>query len=83
METGFLGYLLFAASVFLFCNKILHLISARSIDRAHCALIIGFAVLSFQTNFTETTFLRSTMFISVLLVSFLFATCRPVHDADA
>jgi len=82
METGFLGYLLFSASVLLFSNKVLHLISARAIDRSHCALIIGFVVLSFQTNFTETTFLRSTMFTSVLLVAFLFATCRPVPQAD-
>lgn len=82
METGFLGYLLFSASVLLFSNKVLHLISARAIDRSHCALIIGFVVLSFQTNFTETTFLRSTMFTSVLLVAFLFATCRPVPQTD-
>ncbi len=82
METGFLGYTLFAASVLLFSNKVLHLISAQSINRSHCALIIGFVVLSFQTNFTETTFLRSTMFTSVLLVSFFFATCRPVPQTD-
>jgi|GEM_PF-1634473 len=82
METGFLGYVLFAASVVLFSSKILDLISTRSIDRSHCALIIGFVVLSFQTNFTETTFLRSTMFTSVLLVSFFFATCRPMPQAD-
>lgn len=78
IETGLLGYTLFAASVLLFSSKILYLISARAIDRSHCALIIGFVVLSFQTNFTETTFLRSTMFTSVLLVGFFFATCRPV-----
>ncbi|MFK4655930.1 exopolysaccharide production protein ExoQ [Bradyrhizobium japonicum] len=82
METGFLGYVLFAASVLLFSNKVLYLISARSIHRAHCALIIGFVALSFQTNFTETTFLRSTMFTSVLLVAFLLATCRPVPETD-
>ncbi|MBW7969641.1 O-antigen ligase family protein [Bradyrhizobium sp. BR 10289] len=82
METGFLGYALFAAGVLLFSNKILHLIAARAIDRSHCALIIGFVVLSFQTNFTETSFLRSTMFTSVLLVAFFFATCRPVPPAD-
>jgi O-antigen ligase len=82
METGFLGYLLFSAGVLLFSNKVLHLISARAIDRSHCALIIGFVALSFQTNFTETTFLRSTMFTSVLLVAFLFATCRPVPQTD-
>ena len=82
METGFLGYVLFATSVLLFSSKILHLISARAIDRSHCAVIIGFVVLSFQTNFTETTFLRSTMFTSVLLVAFFFAICRPVPRAD-
>lgn len=78
IETGFLGYVLFVASVYLFSEKVLYLIATRSIDRSHCALIIGFVVLSFQSNFTETMFLRSTMFTSVLLVAFFFATCRPV-----
>jgi len=78
IETGFLGYVLFATSVYLFSEKVLYLIATRSIDRYHCALIIGFAVLSFQSNFTETMFLRSTMFTSVLLVAFFFAVCRPV-----
>ncbi|UWU69204.1 O-antigen ligase [Bradyrhizobium sp. NC92] len=78
METGFLGYVLFVASVYLFSEKVLYLIATRSIDRRHCALVIGFVVLSFQSNFTETMFLRSTMFTSVLLVAFFFAVCRPV-----
>lgn len=78
IETGFLGYLLFVTSVYLFSEKVLYLIATRSIDRYHCALIIGFVVLSFQSNFTETMFLRSTMFTSVLLVAFFFAVCRPV-----
>ncbi|WP_376708216.1 O-antigen ligase family protein [Bradyrhizobium cenepequi] len=82
METGFLGFVLFSASVLLFSNKVLYLISSRSIDRFHCALIIGFSVLSFQTNFTETIFLRSTMFTSVLLLVFFLATCRPVSPED-
>lgn len=78
IETGFLGYLLFMASILLFSNKVLFLISERAIDRFHCALIIGFVFLNCQTNFTETTFLRSTMFTSVLLVAFFLAVCRPV-----
>jgi len=78
IETGFLGYVLFVASVYLFSEKVLYLIATRSIDRCHCALIIGFVVLSFQSNFTETMLLRSTMFTSVLLVAFFFAVCRPV-----
>ena len=80
IETGFLGYMLFVASVYLFSEKVLYLIATRSIDRFHCALIIGFVVLSFQSNFTETMFLRSTMFTSVLLVAFFFAVCRPVQQ---
>lgn len=82
IETGFLGYVLFVASVCLFSQKVLYLIATRSIDRSHCALIIGFVVLSFQSNFTETMFLRSTMFTSVLLVAFFFAVCRPVPKAS-
>ncbi|MHC2337134.1 O-antigen ligase family protein [Bradyrhizobium sp. USDA 4454] len=78
IETGFLGYFLFTASVFLFSYKVLCLIADRAIDRPHCALIIGFVFLSCQTNFTETVFLRSTMFTSVLLVAFFLAICRPM-----
>jgi O-antigen ligase len=83
IETGFLGYLLFTASVFLFSDKVLYLISAQLINRSHCALIIGFVVLNFQTNFTETTFLRSTMFTSVLLLALFLAICRPVPPANS
>jgi len=83
IETGFVGYVLFTASVVLFSCKVLHLIAARAIDRFHCALIIGFVFLSCQTNFTETTFLRSTMFTSVLLVAFFLAVCRPVPASRA
>lgn len=78
IETGFVGFVLFSGSVFLYARKVLYLISARSIHRSHCALIIGFFVLSFQINFTETEFLRSTTFTSVLLIAFFFAICRPV-----
>jgi exopolysaccharide production protein ExoQ len=76
VETGFLGYLLFMASVLLFSYKMLCLIAERAIDRLHCALIVGFVFLNCQTNFTETVFLRSTMFTSVLLIAFFLAACR-------
>ncbi|MBR1160299.1 O-antigen ligase family protein [Bradyrhizobium elkanii] len=81
VETGFLGYFLFTASVFLFSYKVLCLIAGRAIDRLHCALIIGFVFLNCQTNFTETVFLRSTMFTSVLLIAFFLAICRPVPSS--
>jgi O-antigen ligase len=83
IETGFLGYVLFTASVFLFSYKVLCLIAERAIDRLHCALIIGFVFLNCQTNFTETVFLRSTMFTSVLLIAFFLAVCRPVPSSRA
>lgn len=82
IETGFVGYLLFATSVVLFSYKMLCLIAARAIDRLHCALIIAFVFLTFQTNFTETTFLRSTMFTAVLLVAFFLAICRPLPSSN-
>jgi O-antigen ligase len=78
IETGFVGFMLFMASVVLISVKVLYLISFRSISRFHCALIVGFCALSFQLNFTETTFLRSTTFMSVLLVAFFLAACRPL-----
>jgi O-antigen ligase len=78
VETGFVGFMLFMASVFLVSVKVLCLISSRSIHRSHCALIVGFSALTFQMNFTETEFLRSTTFTSVLLVAFVLAACRPL-----
>jgi exopolysaccharide production protein ExoQ len=78
IETGFLGFVFFAGGVFLVMVKTLDLISTRSIQRSHCALIVAFSALSFQMNFTETMFLRSTTFTSVLLVVFFLATSRPL-----
>jgi exopolysaccharide production protein ExoQ len=78
METGFLGCVLFAVGVFFVMVKTLDLISIRCIQRSHCALIVVFSALSFQMNFTETMFLRSTTFTSVLLVAFFLATSRPL-----
>lgn len=78
IETGFLGFVLFAGGVFLVMVKTLDLISIRCIQRSHCALIVVFSALSFQMNFTETMFLRSTTFTSVLLVAFFLATSRPL-----
>ena len=78
IETGFIGFVLFMASVVLVSVKTLCLISFRSLSRPHCALIAGFCALSFQLNFTETTFLRSTTFTSVLLAAFFLAVCRPL-----
>jgi O-antigen ligase len=78
IETGLFGFVLFAGSVFLVMIKTLDLISARCIQRSHCALIVVFAALSFQINLTETMFLRSTSFTSVLLVGLFLAISRPL-----
>ena len=82
IETGMVGFLLFAASTFLVLLKTLDLISARAIPRPHCAAIVVFSALSYQISFTETMFLRSTTFTSILLIAFFFATSRPL-DAEA
>jgi Ca2+/Na+ antiporter len=54
-----------------------------ALPRAHCAVIVGFMALSYQINFTETTFLRSTSFTAVLLVALVFIACRNRIDPAA
>ena len=83
IETGMVGYLLFGLSIFFVTAKILYLTHAQTIPKSHCGLVVGFAFLSFQINFTETTFLRSTSFTSILLVTFMLAVCRPIDSEGA
>jgi exopolysaccharide production protein ExoQ len=76
IETGLAGFTLFLLSSFLFARRIFALIATASLPTGHCAVIAGFMALTYQINFTETTFLRSTSFDAVLLVSFVFVACR-------
>lgn len=76
VETGLIGFTLFLLGSFLFAKRIRLLMETASLPPAHCAVIAGFMALSYQINFTETTFLRSTSFDAVLLLTFIFAACR-------
>ena len=83
IETGLIGFSLFFLNSFLFAKRIGFLIATGSLPRAHCAVIVGFMALSYQINFTETTFLRSTSFDAVLLVTLVFIACRNHIDPVA
>jgi exopolysaccharide production protein ExoQ len=76
VETGLAGFTLFLLSSLLFARRIFVLMASGALPAAHCAVIVGFMALSYQINFTETTFLRSTSFDAVLLVTFFFIACR-------
>jgi exopolysaccharide production protein ExoQ len=82
VETGLVGFSLFLLSSFLFAKRMGFLLATGSLPRAHCAVIVGFVALSYQINFTETTFLRSTSFDAVLLLTLIFIACRN-HTAPA
>jgi exopolysaccharide production protein ExoQ len=76
IETGLVGFTLFLISSFLFARRIFLAMATGSLPPAHCAVVVGFMALSYQINFTETTFLRSTSFDAVLLVTLVFVACR-------
>jgi O-antigen ligase len=76
IETGLAGFTLFLLSSLLFAKRIFVLTATGSLPAAHRAMIVGFMALSYQINFTETTFLRSTSFDAVLLVALVFMACR-------
>jgi len=76
VETGLVGFTLFFLSAVLFSKRIFSVMASGSLPPAYSAVIVGFMALSFQINFTETTFLRSTSFDAVLLVTFLFVVSR-------
>lgn len=83
LETGVLGYTLFFLTAVLFGLRMIALISTGSIPLNHYAFIICFVALSFQMNLTETSFLRSTSYISIHLVAMLFIACQPIRRPNA
>ena len=78
IECGLIGFTLFLLIALLFAVRICGLAWTRSIPAPQCALIACFVVLSFQMNLTETLFLRSTSFMAILFVVFLFLACHPL-----
>lgn len=75
VETGLIGFTLFLTSTALVTVRILMSIRDRAIMRTHCTLAIVFLLLSYQINLTETNFLRSTSFMSILLIVVQLMVC--------
>jgi exopolysaccharide production protein ExoQ len=78
IETGAVGMALFVVMQTLVSAKLAAIAKAGAMNPWVLALIVSFLNTSFLINLTETGFLRSTSFLSVLLVIFLFMIClRP------
>jgi len=75
VETGAVGMSLFALMQTLVSTKLAILVRSRAIGRWEQALHVGFFNTMFLINLTETGFLRSTNFLSVLLVALTFLVC--------
>jgi O-antigen ligase len=81
-ECGVVGFTLFLLLAVFFAVRIVGLTISRALPASQCAVIACFVALSFQTNLTETMFLRSTSLMAILFVVFLFLSCHPMHHAE-
>ncbi|WP_022723578.1 O-antigen ligase [Rhodopseudomonas sp. B29] len=75
IETGLIGFALFLTATVLIVTRALLVIRHRTMFRQHCTLAIVFILLSYQINLTETNFLRSTSFLSILLIVVQLTLC--------
>ncbi len=76
-ETGIVGFLLFLSATFLFGARMVTSIRDQSMSRPRVVALIGFMVLVYMIDITETIFLRSTSFISTLIFAFLINAALP------
>ena len=76
-ETGIVGYLLFLSATFLFGVRMVTSIRDQSKPRSRIVALIGFMVLIYMIDLTETIFLRSTSFISILIFVFMINAALP------
>jgi exopolysaccharide production protein ExoQ len=84
METGLLGFTLFLGGTVLVAWRGVMVIRDRSMLRPHCTFGIVFLLLSYQINLTETNFLRSTSFMSILMIIVQLTLCSsPVRRLAA
>jgi len=70
-ETGVVGYAAFAVCTLLFGVRLAASIEQGAMARSRVVALIGFMTLIYMIDLTETIFLRSTSFMSVLIVVFL------------
>lgn len=81
-ETGLVGYTLFALCTFLFGLRIAASVDNQSMKRSRIVALIGFMVLIYMIDLTETIFLRSTSFIATLILVFLFNSSLPTLASE-
>jgi exopolysaccharide production protein ExoQ len=81
VEAGVVGYALFVLSTFLFGIRMFTSIGNGSMPRSRIVGLIGFVTLIYMIDFMETIFLRSTSFLSTLILIFFFiASLPPASD---
>jgi exopolysaccharide production protein ExoQ len=80
METGVIGLTLFALTFLFFATRMSSLTPRQVALQPRYNMAIVFANLSFLLNLTETFFLRSTNFISMLLLAFLLVSAARPPD---
>ena len=78
LETGLAGFLLFLSVTFLFGVRMVATIRAQAMPRSRIVALIGFLLLMYMINLTETIFLRSTSFVSILIFIFMVNAALPV-----
>lgn len=77
-ETGLVGYTLFVLCTLLFALRISTSIDNQTMKRSRIVALIGFMVLIYMIDLTETVFLRSTSFIATLILMFYFNSALPL-----
>ncbi|MDB5653703.1 MAG: ligase [Tardiphaga sp.] len=76
-ETGVVGFMLFLTTTLLFGVRMVTSIREQTMPRSRIVALIGFLVLIYMIDLTETIFLRSTSFISTLVFMFLINAALP------
>jgi len=82
IETGLVGFVLFAAAIFLFGMKMSLWLGSTPVVRPSETVIIAFMNLIFFIDLTETFFLRSTNINSVAFTTFLFMSCQRIYRSS-
>lgn len=81
-ETGLVGYALFMLCTLLFGLRMSTSIDNRTMRRSRIVALIGFMVLIYMIDLTETIFLRSTSFTATLILVFFLNASLPLRAND-
>lgn len=80
IETGAVGLLLFCIVTVQLVSKLRILLANARVDRLSLEMTLGFVVMFFTINLSETYFLRSTNFFSVLFTFLLVKVLSKPHS---